>query len=97
MQRDTQYVSSFPFNCLLYFITRFFLGFCFQWPPDLEISIYLSGVMVRHMLVLVPAACVLSAIAASGLLRGYMRNLDALRVALVRRKVDRPHAYRNEV
>ena len=49
------------------------------------------------MLVLVPAACVLSAIAASGLLRGYMRNLDALRVALVRRKVDRPHAYRNEV
>jgi dolichyl-diphosphooligosaccharide--protein glycosyltransferase len=76
--------ASFFFD--LHILTILFpvgLYFCFQNLSDSTIflilygmlSVYFAGVMVRLMLVLAPAACMLSAIGASKTLKTYMRIL----------------------
>mmetsp|Transcript_22783 Transcript_22783/g.37492 ORF Transcript_22783/g.37492 Transcript_22783/m.37492 type:complete len:708 (+) Transcript_22783:69-2192(+) len=73
--------SSFFFDLhLLVFLFPAGLYFCFRKLTDANIfiilygitSVYFAGVMVRLMLVLAPAACLLSAIAVSATLKTYM-------------------------
>eukprot|EP00741_Cyanophora_paradoxa_P009382 tig00000144_g9088.t1 len=78
--------SSFFFDLhLLVFLMPAGLYFCFKKLTDANIfivlygitSVYFAGVMVRLMLVLAPAACVLSGVAVSSTLKTYMRHIRA--------------------
>lgn len=78
--------SSFYFDLqLLVFMFPAGLYFCFKKLTDANIfiimygvtSIYFAGVMVRLMLVLAPVMCILSSIGVSGILNGYMKNLES--------------------